>query len=213
VAAIRAAGGKAHGVAADVSRADDVVRLVETAGQTMGHLDMLVVNAGGPKPGSFDELTDADWERGFQLTVMSVVRVIRQALPRFPDTGGRIVVMTSSSVREPLDYLTLSNVFRPGVAALVKDLALALASRRILVNAVAPGRFDTDRVRENDRVRAARNGLTVEEEQRRTQSRIPLGRYGDPMELARVVRFLLSEENTYVTGQTWLVDGGLVRAL
>ena len=203
----------AIGIPADVSEPADVRRLVQETVQHFGGIDILIVNAGGPKPGGFFELQDGDWEGAFQLTLMSAIRLIRESLPHFPEGGGRIVAIVSSSVRQPIEHLTLSNVTRPAVSALVKDLSQQLGSRNLLINAVAPGRFDTDRVRQNDQDRAARKGITADEERAAAVAHIPLGRYGDPMELAHVIRFLVSDENTYLTGQTLLVDGGLVKSL
>lgn len=187
---------------------------VDGAAATLGGLDILVTNGGGPKGGGFATLDDADWRAGFELVLLSTVRLLRRALPYLRARGsGRIVAVVSSSVRQPIEGLALSNAFRPALAALVKDLALELAGEGILVNAAAPGRFDTDRVRELDLARAARAGVDPAEFRRRYEATIPIGRYGDPAEFARAVSFLASPANTYVTGQTLFVDGGLVRAL
>jgi 3-oxoacyl-[acyl-carrier protein] reductase len=148
------------------------------------------------------------------LNLMSVVRLIREALPQMRQRGyGRIVNFTSSSIRQPIDGLLLSNVFRVAVLGLAKSLSLELAPDGILVNTLGPGRINTDRVVSLDRGRAERAGITPEEVREQTEAGISLGRYGEPEEFAKVAAFLASPANTYVTGQSLLVDGGLVNAL
>jgi 3-oxoacyl-[acyl-carrier protein] reductase len=173
-----------------------------------------VTNCGGPRGGGFETLDDDAWRGALDLVLLSAVRLVRAALPHLRAAGGgRIVSVVSSSVRQPVEHLTLSNVLRPALAALVNDLAGAFAGEGILVNALAPGRIDTQRVRELDRSAAERQGISPEEAMRQSAARIPAGRYGEPDEFARAAAFLLSRENTYITGQVLLVDGGLVRAL
>src|SRR5690606_5709068 len=160
------------------------------------------------------QLTEEDWSRGFELTLMSAVRLIRAAVPVMRDAGGgRIVVIGSSSVRVPIKGLTVSNVFRPALAGLVKDLAVQLARDGITINLACPGRFDTDRVRMLDEARALAEGLTPEEIRSRSESSIPIGRYGRPEEFGALVGFLVSPEASYVTGQTLVVDGAMVATL
>jgi 3-oxoacyl-[acyl-carrier protein] reductase len=120
---------------------------------------------------------------------------------------------TSSAVKEPIPNLALSNVLRASVAALSKSLAAELAADRIRVNQIVPGRIDTDRVREMDQVNGRRLGITAAEQQSRSVATIPLGRYGEPAELARAAAFLLSGAASYITGATLQVDGGLIRAV
>jgi 3-oxoacyl-[acyl-carrier protein] reductase len=127
--------------------------------------------------------------------------------------GGAIVFSTSSSVKEPIASLALSNVLRASVAALAKTLASELAGDRIRVNSLLPGRIDTDRVRELDQVRGRQNGVSSDEQRTRTEATIPLARYGQPDEFARAAAFLLSGASGYTTGASLLVDGGLVRAV
>lgn len=178
----------------------------------LGGLDLLVVNSGGPPPGTFETTSEDEWERAIAGTLQSTLRLIRAALPHLrAGTGPAIVVNLSSSVREPLPGLTTSNVLRPGLAGLIKNLAFEIVPIRI--NGVAPGRFDTARVEHLDGRRAEADGTSIEEVRRATESRIPLGRYGDPAEMGRVAAFLLSPAASYVTGAIVPVDGGLVRAL
>jgi 3-oxoacyl-[acyl-carrier protein] reductase len=214
VAAIGRDGGEAIGLAADVSKAGDIRTIFDLADQTYGRVDVLVANAGGPPPGPFESLTDEAWREAFELTLMSAVRSINLAIPRMRAVGyGRIIVLGSSSVRMPLANLALSNVFRPGLVGAVKTLAVELAGDGITVNMVSPGRVDTDRVRGLDEGRAKREGTTYEEARSRSERTIPMGRYGRPADVGELVAFLASERAGYITGQSILVDGGLVPSL
>ena len=202
----------ASAVAADLSVPDGPAAAVTGAVAALGGLDLLVVNTGGPPPGRFTDLDEAAWAKAIDGTLLSTIRLIRAALPALRD--GRdpaILVILSSSVREPIPGLVTSNALRPGLAGLVKSLVDEIAPIRI--NALAPGRLATARIAELDAGRAATTGATVEEIQRATIARIPLGRYGDPAELGRVGAFLLSPAASYVTGAIVPVDGGMIRAL
>lgn len=177
-------------------------------------ISRLVVNGGGPKPASFDQLDDADWQDAAQSTLMSAVRAIRAVKPGMTRAGfGRIMIVGSSSVRQPIDGLLLSNVYRAGVLALVKSLTPELAAAGITINLLSPGRIDTDRVRSLDAARATRTGSDPTTVRAESISRIPAGRYGTPAEFAAAAAFLLSDAASYLTGQSILVDGGLVTAL
>lgn len=213
---IAAAAGRApFAVRMDVRDAAGIRAAIRAAAERHGGLDAIVTNAGGPPQGGFEAFDDAGWQSGFELTLMSVVRLVREALPhlRKAADGGRIVNVASMSVKEPLRDLILSNVFRAGVNALTKSLATELAPDRILINTVAPGRIGTDRLLELERRRANELGVPLEEAQRESAALIPLGRVGTPEEFARAAVFLGSFANTYVTGQALLVDGGIVKAL
>ncbi len=210
----RSTGRSAIGVAADVAHPEGVDRLLGTARARFGRLDILVANAGGPPAGSALTLSDAQWEQAFQQNLMSAVRLIRGAVPAMRERGGgRIITIISSGVKVPIPNLVLSNVFRSGVVALAKTLSLELAPHNILINNLAPGRIDTDRVRWLDGVRAKETGRTVEEIQRESRAAIPAGRYGDPREFAAMAVFLASDAASYITGQTICVDGGATRAM
>lgn len=201
-------------IQADVAVADDVARLVQRAFAEFGRIDTLVCNAGGPPAGTFEQISDQQWQQAVELNLLSVVRLIREALPHLKASGsGRIINLASSSVKQPIGGLITSNTLRLGLQGLVKTCADEFAPHGILINTVGPGRFDTDRVRSLDQGRAAKAGISLEAQVKETEKAIPLGRYGSPEEFARYVVFLGSPANTYVTGQALVVDGGMTRAL
>jgi 3-oxoacyl-[acyl-carrier protein] reductase len=199
-------------IAADLASDEGPRMAVRAAVDALGGLDGLLVNTGGPPGGTFATVDEAAWDRAIAGTLQSTIRLIREALPHLRDgRDGSIVIVLSSSVREPIPALITSNVLRPGLVGLIKSLVTEIAPIRI--NGVAPGRFDTDRVRSIDEARAKEAGLPIEEIQAQTRARIPLGRYGDPDELGRVVAFLLSPAASYLDGVILSVDGGMIRSL
>ena len=210
----RKTGRTAVGVPVDVARPDGVERLLGTALTRFGRLDILVVNAGGPPPGSGLLLTDAQWEQAFQQNLMSAVRLIRGAVPAMKERRwGRIVTVITSGVKVPIPNLVLSNVFRSGVVALTKTLSFELAPHGILINNLAPGRIRTDRTRAVDDAVAHETHRSAEEVERESAAAIPLSRYGDPREFATLAVFLASEAASYITGTTICIDGGATRAM
>jgi 3-oxoacyl-[acyl-carrier protein] reductase len=202
----------ATAIPTDLSTLAGPADAVATVVDAFGGLDLLVVNSGGPPPGSFDELDEAAWQAAIDGTLWSAIRILRAALPHLRD--GRdpaVLVILSSSAREPIPGLTTSNLIRPGLAGLIKSLVAEIAPVRI--NGLAPGRIATDRIALIDAARSRQTGLSVDEVTRQTVARIPLGRYGDPAELGRVGAFLLSPAASYVTGAIIPIDGGMIRAL
>ena len=199
--AIKAAGW----AAADVSREGEPEALVEHARTTLGGLDVLVVNAGGPPPGTFQSTPLESWEPAFQLTLMSTVRLVRAALADLKQSGhGRIVFITSISVRQPIANLILSNSLRAAVTGLAKTLSREVAGDGITVNCLAPDAILTDRIRSL----AAAGGGDPEEQLKRRAAEAPMRRFGDPAEFGATCAFLCSRQAGYITGQTLGVDGG-----
>jgi 3-oxoacyl-[acyl-carrier protein] reductase len=199
----------ARGYVCDASDAASIQNWIDSSLRDFGTIDGLVVNAGGPKAGKFDSFTDEDWDAAFNLTLMSAVRMIRGVLPTMRSKGsGSILTITSSSIKEPIDILLLSNVFRSGVVSLVKSLSADLAPQGIRINNLVPGAIDTDRIRANDSFAAKRLGTTPEARKASRESEIPMGRYGTAQEFGKVGAFLLSDAASYISGATVMVDGG-----
>ncbi|WP_152657548.1 SDR family oxidoreductase [Oceanobacillus sp. CFH 90083] len=197
----------------DVSKKEDIQRLFAFVKKHFGVLDVLVSNAGGPPVIDFETSDEADWYDAFELTLMSSVRAIKEAIPLMKENGrGRILYVASTSIKEPISELLLSNIFRSGVQALCKTLAQDYAKDQILINIVGPGRIDTDRLRNIDRQNAERNQVALADWRNKVRKSIPIGRYGTAEEFADAAVFLGSYRNTYITGQTLLIDGGVVKS-
>ena len=191
-------------VVGDVTSAEDLERLVGTAVDAYGGVDILVNNSGGPPRTTASELDAAKVESAVRLLLVSIVNLTGLCLPHLERSpAGRIVTVTSSTVREPIDNLALSNSIRPGIVGWSKSLARELGPKGITVNCVAPGRIDTDRIRE-----VYPDGPTADD-----LVTIPLGRLGTTREIGDVVAFLCSERASYVSGTVALVDGALTRGL
>jgi 3-oxoacyl-[acyl-carrier protein] reductase len=210
----RDTGALALPVAADLSSAGAIDAWHAATVKAYGEVDLLFANTGGPPAGTALSFDDAAWQAAFELLLMSVIRTVRLVVPGMRARGGgSILVGTSSTVKEPVPSLALSNVMRAGVTSLVKTLSLELAADRIRVNTLIPGRIATDRLRHLDQINAESSGISLEEQQTRGAATIPLGRYGDPNDFGRVGAFLLSDAASYVTGASLQVDGGLIKGL
>ncbi len=198
----------------DMTKAEQIKHLMTTAARRTGSIDVLINNTGGPKAGRFEALSDQDWQEAFELNLLSFIRTIRAVLPFMKNQqSGHIVNVASSSIKEPIDQLLLSNTFRTGIVGLSKSLSQELAPYNILINTLGPGRIATDRVQHLDQLNANQQNISLEEARNQQEVRIPIGRYGTPDEFAKVAVYLCSQANTYMTGQAFLVDGGLVKAL
>ena len=207
-------GAEVLAVAGDASRAADISKVVGEANRAFGGVDILVANVGGPPPGPFEQMTDEQWRAAFEQVHLSTVRFIREVLPHMKRSRwGRILAIQSSSVKQPVDGLVLSNGIRPAIAGLFKTLAGDLAKDNITVNLVLPGRIMTDRFIEHQTDRAKRAGVTLDKQMELSSADIPMGRIGTPEEFAAMVVFLASTRASYVTGTAVQVDGGLIRSV
>ncbi len=210
----RRTGAEVLAVSADASRAEDITRVVTRAGEVFGGVDILVANVGGPPPGPFEQATDELWKAAFEQVHLSSVRFIREVLPHMRRARwGRILAIQSSSVKQPVEGLILSNGIRPAIAGLFKTLAGELAPDNITVNLVLPGRIMTDRFVQHQADRARRAGKTLDEQLGLASVDIPAARIGTPEEFANMVVFLASERASYVTGVAIQVDGGLIKSI
>lgn len=207
-------GAVVEAVVADVSRGADVARFIDTAAMEFGddHIDVLVTNTGGPAPKAFLETTDDDWRRAFEELVMGPVRAIRHATPHMKH-GGSVIALTSTSVKQPLPNLVLSNSLRSSVIGLVKTLSIELAPRGVRFNSILTGSIATERQTDVILDRARREGRPAEQVRAERATEIPLGRIGTPEELATAVAWLASPAAAFVNGVSLAVDGGMIKAL
>ncbi|TAA72595.1 SDR family oxidoreductase [Planococcus salinarum] len=198
----------------DMTSDQDISKFFSFVAEKAGRVDVLINNTGGPKAGGFDGVTDEDWYQAFDQNLLSYIRASRAVLPYMKEQQfGRIINVSSSSTKEVLDGLILSNTFRAGMVGFAKTLAREVAEDNILVNTVGPGKIATDRVAELNQVAADKQNLTVEQVVENTEKQIPRGRMGQPEEFAKILVFLASSANSYMTGQSLVVDGGLLKAL
>lgn len=200
------------GSAADVTDPDAIKEWVDVAAERHGRLDIVIPNAGGPPAGSFSDTGPADWDASYLLTLRSAMAFAQVAKPHLgPDAA--MLYLTSSSVKEPIAPLALSNIFRAGVASLAKTLASEWAADGIRVNQLIPGRIATERLDELDSYMAERQGLSIEDVRGGIAATIPIGRYGAPEEFANAAVFLVSPAASFITGATLAVDGGALKSV
>jgi 3-oxoacyl-[acyl-carrier protein] reductase len=207
-------GGEVLSMVADMAKGEDIQRFVNKSAEHFGRVDIIVNNAGGPPPGEFMKFTDEDWNNAYNLSFMSTMRMTREAVPHMRKVGGgRVINITSYSVKEPIAGLVLSNAVRSAVIGMAKTLSRELATDNILINNVCPGRIDTERAQKLNKARADRLKRPIEEINREMAAEVPLGRYGTAEEAADLIVFLGSERASYITGTTIQIDGGLVRGV
>ena len=203
-----------HAIAADLSRAEGVQTVARSALERFGRVDVLVTNAGGPPVGTFASLEWDAWQRAVELTLRSAVELTRAVLPGMRERRwGRVIHITSLVVKQPIDGLMLSTSIRSAVTGFSRTLANEVAAEGVTVNTILPGFMNTERVVELNQVTAAREGVSVEQVERRVREQIPMHRIGEPHELAALATFLASERAGYITGQSIAVDGGWIRGL
>jgi 3-oxoacyl-[acyl-carrier protein] reductase len=196
----------AYAFGVDFERPGSVDALLAQVRERLGDVQILVANSGGPKAGTFLDLTLDDWDFGYRNTLRSMLELVRGVVPSMTAGGwGRIVALTSTSVKQPIPNLALSNAFRTALVSALKSLSLEVARAGVTVNAIATGRVLTDRLRH----------LYPDEDaiHRAAASEVPVGRVATPAEFAPLVAFLCGEPAGYVTGQTIAIDGGLIKAL
>ena len=200
--------------ACDVSKADEVARLVQMGIEKFGRIDILVTNGGGPPAGPFESFNGAAWEAATRLTLFSAIELARHVLPGMKERGwGRILNITSIAVKQPVENLILSNSLRAAVTGFARTLANEVAAKGITVNNIMPGYTRTERVEELARMMADKEGITPADFVARWEQEIPMRRLGEPREFAALAAFLVSERASYITGTSIQCDGGWIRAL
>jgi len=198
----------------DMSSKENNKKIIDESIKKFGRIDILVNNSGGPPSGTFFNFEEKDWENAFESLLMYVVRLCRLVVPHMKkNKWGRIINLTSLTVKEPAETLILSNVFRSGVVSMAKSLSRELIKDNITINNICPGAFKTDRAIELMKKAAERKKTTVEEIEANAIKTMPLGRYQKPEELGDLVAFLCSELAKGITGTTIQIDGGMSKGL
>lgn len=190
----------------DLTNSSSIERMLAAVKDTFGPIDILVLNGGGPKPGIYSQMTLEDWDAGYRSVLRSMLEITNSVLPDMTaKQWGRIVALASTSVKQPIANLTLSNAFRTALVSALKTLSIEVAKDGITVNSIATGRIDTERLKQL----YPKPG----EMEAAAKADVPIGRVATPAEFAPTVAFLCSEQARYVTGQTIAIDGGLIKAL
>jgi 3-oxoacyl-[acyl-carrier protein] reductase len=203
-----------HPVKADLTVRADIDRLVDEATNKFGPVDILAYNTGPPKPGTFADLRETDWEYGVKLLLMSAVSLTRRVVPGMVQKKwGRLIYITSSSLRQPVPNLVLSNTVRLSLAGLSKSLALEYVSNGITSNGIMQGHILTDRQRQVAQDVSSRTGKSLDEAMKQMLQDVPAGRYGQSEEVGYLVAFLASEKASYINGTMLAIDGGLIRSV
>lgn len=206
-------GRQAQGFAGDVSDASTAETLIKSVAESLGGLDILITNAGGPPAGSFEAFDEQAWQKAVDSSLMSHVRLIRAALPHLRNSSTpSVLTVTSYTVKQPLPNLVLSNSVRAATVGLTKSLAMELGKENIRFNSIMPGWTMTERVQELMAFRAKNNNTTVEDEIARQTAEIPLGRVGQPQEFANAAVFLVSPAASFIHGVSLAVDGGITKS-
>ncbi len=199
---------------ADVTKLEDIEKMVFETKKQFSTIHILVNNAGGPPTGSILSLSDEDWSKGHELILMSMVRLTREILPMMIcQRWGRIITITSIAAKQPINELLLSSAIRPGILGVTKVLANLHAKDNITVNSICPGNILTKRQEELSASRAKQKDITLEEYLKETASNIPAGRLGRPEEIGNTVAFLASEQASYINGVNLLVDGSAAKGI
>jgi len=189
-------------------------KLIDKIKTEFGRLDIVLANSGGPPPGMFEDLKADQWANAFQLLMASPVELLRASIDLLEKSSSpRFFIITSSSTREPVPGLTLSNVFRPGIVALVKEISNQYANKGLRCHSLAPGRIDTDRLAAVFKMQAEKNDTIPDDIREKAIQSIPAGRIGTVNDMGSLATFLASPNADYLTGQNWLVDGGLIKSL
>lgn len=210
----KATGVKVFPIAADVSKGEDIDRIVDAAKKEYGTIHILVNNAGGPPTGKITAITDDEWKNGVNLTLMSMIRLTRAVLPMMEQQHwGRVVTIVSITAKQPVDELLISSTLRPGILGLSKVLANQYGKYGITVNTICPGYVLTQRQEELSRSRSAEKNMTMDEYLAENAKNIPIGRLGRPEEIGDVIAFLASERASYINGANLLVDGGQAKGI
>lgn len=209
-----ASGAHVLAVPADVTNVDSIEQLVEAGIDRFGRIDILVTNAGGPPAGTFDQITREQWEEALRLTLFSAIELARAVLPGMKERRwGRILNITSISVKQPVENLMLSNSLRAGLTGFARTLANEVAAEGITVNNILPGYTRTERLEDLANMMAEKRGISASDFRGVWEKEIPMGRLGEPREFAALAAFLVSERASYITGTSIQVDGGWIRSL